>query len=338
LTINDSYVRLAAGADVKLEQIDPNNVVVDQLAGDVYHRVSMPSGGEYTAKTGSVTWVADGTAFDLDRSARASGAGDQVVAMALVDSFDIQGAGIATPVHVSQGMSVTVDLSSAGAAEAPPDSVAISTEALVADWIVTNANLDAQMELPMGVLPVAAAPSSTATPTPPSTEAPSASPTATGSSSASPTALPSGSATATPTPKATPKPTPTPTQKSTPRPTATPAPTNTPAGPVNLGGLGFNDNGDGTYTFTWTPYTGAWDDNTMYMLVYIEAASGAPNYPADNYWPGGQTTVASQDSFKLSAADLQPSGQHTYRMRLQVVRTGAVLAQTSTITVVITTP
>jgi hypothetical protein len=58
LTIDDSHIRLAPAADVKLVKLDRAHIVLDQLAGEVYYRVSVPAGGDYTVDTGSVTWVA----------------------------------------------------------------------------------------------------------------------------------------------------------------------------------------------------------------------------------------------------------------------------------------
>jgi hypothetical protein len=328
LTIDDSHIRLAPGADVKLVKLDRAHIVLDQLAGEVYYRVSVPAGGDYTVDTGSVTWVARGTAFDLDRSPRADGSGDQVVGLALVDAVTIGGSAIGTPTPVDQGMSATVQLSSTGTEDGSPVTAAISAEALSQAWIQDNANLDEAMELPVGVLAQVVTPSptieATATPTP----SPSASSTVTGSPSASATVSPSATPTQSPTPK------PTPTRAPTPKPT--------PAGPVNLGGLDFAPSGTdaGVYTFTWAPYSGGWDGNTEYLLEY--STSHNPNYPADNFWPGGLATDAGTTSFVLNAAGLQdPRTTFTYRMRLQVVRTtgtGTVLAQTATITVSITAP
>jgi len=163
LTIDDSHVRLAPAADVKLLKIGRAHVVLDQLAGEVYYRVNVPDGGDYIVNTGSVAWVAHGTAFDLDRSPRSAGNGDEVVALALVDGFDIEGAEIGTTLQLNQGMSVTVELSSAGIADGHPVTGAISTEGLTQAWIVSNAKLDMQLQLPMGVLAAESSPSPTTT-------------------------------------------------------------------------------------------------------------------------------------------------------------------------------
>jgi hypothetical protein len=249
LTIDDSHVRLAAGADVKLVRLDFQHVVLDQLTGEVYHRVSVPSGGDYSVNTGSVTWVAHGTAFDLNRSPRATQSGDEVVALSLVDGVNITGAEIGTTLQLNEDMSATVELSPTGAADGPPVTGEISEEALARAWIVGNAGLDAQLELPLGVLGVAADPTPTvaaaATPAESATDVPSStpseSPTESSSPSASPTASPSGSPTSTRKPNSTPTPghpartltpvppsaTPTETDTATPTPTESATPTET---------------------------------------------------------------------------------------------------------------
>lgn len=329
LTIDDSRVRLAAGADVKLVKIDLGHVAIDQLAGEVYYRVSVPAGGDYSVNTGSVSWVAHGTAFDLNRSLRTDGAGDEVVALALVDGFEIEGAEIGSTLQLNEGMSATVELSEAGTANGPPVTRAISAEVLAQDWIVSNANLDADLELPMGVLVAKAHPTTTPTATTSQTEPPSEVPTSSPTASPTPGSTPSSSATVEPT--ATPKPTPT--RTATPKPTA--------AGPVNLGGLGFapSGNGDGIYTFSWAPYSGGWDDKTEYRLEYSPGTAGNPSYPASNFWPGGLATDSGTSSFVLDGAALQQlDTTKSYRVRLQAVRGATVLAQTATITVSITTP
>jgi RNA polymerase sigma-70 factor, ECF subfamily len=331
LTIDDSRIRLASAADVKLVSLSPGHVVLDQLAGEVYYRVSVPAGGDYSVTTGSVTWVAHGTAFDLSRSPRASAAGDEVVALALVDGFEIQGAEGGQTLQLKEGMSATVELTSTGSTDGQTVTSAISAAVLASAWVTANATLDAQQEWPMGVLVANASKSATtqatATPVPSSSEAPSASP------------PPSPNATESPTPTATAVPTASPTQTATPKPTptrtVTPAPAKTPA---NLGTLRWSNEGNGVYTCTWNAYSGAWDGSTEYRLVYLLGASGNPSYPNSNYWPGGLATDAGTTSFVLNAADLQAPGTATYRVRLQAVRAGTVLASTGTITVTVTTP
>ncbi len=331
LTINDSRLRLAAAADLKLVSLAQGHIVVDQLAGEVYYRVSVPAGGDYSVTTGSVTWVAHGTAFDVSRSPRASAAGDEVVALALVDGFEIQGAEAGRTQQLKEGMSATVQLTSTGASDGQTVTGVIPAAVLANAWISENANLDAQQELPMGVLIANAAESeaagATATPVPSSSEARSPSPSPSPTPTQSPTPTATAKPTATPTPTATPKPTPTR--------TTTPAPAKTP---VNLGTLRWSNEGKGVYTCTWNAYPGTWDGSTEYRLVYLLGASGTPSYPGSNYWPGGLSTDAGTTSFVLNAADLQAPGTASYRVRLQAVRAGTVLASTGTITVTVTTP
>ena len=336
LTIDDSRIRLASAADVKLVNLSPGHVVLDQLAGEVYYRVSVPAGGDYSVTTGSVTWVAHGTAFDVSRSPRASAAGDEVVALALVDGFEIHGAEAGQTLQLKEGMSATVELTSTGSPEGQTVTGAISAAVLASAWITANADLDSQQELPMGVLVANASESATteatATPVPSSSEAPSATP--------SPSPSPSPTATESATPTATAVPTASPTQTATPKPTPTRTVAPTPAKTsANLGTLRWSNEGNGVYTCTWNAYSGAWDAGTEYMLVYLPGASGNPNYPSgSNFWPGGIDTNPGATSFVLNAADLQLTGTSSYRLRLQVVLGGTVLAQTGTITVTVTTP
>jgi hypothetical protein len=339
LTIDDSHVRLAPTADVKLVKIDRAHVVLDQLSGEVYYRVDVPAGGDYIVNTGSVAWVARGTAFDVDRSHRTAGNGDEVVAFALVDGFEIQGAETGKTLQLSEGMSATVELSSAGIVEGSPVTGTISSDALARAWIVDNANLDAQMELPMGVLIAQALPSPTPTPTPTPTESPSevpsASPTPSATvsetPSASPTASPSPVPTRTSTPKPTTGPTPVPptqppVQTPVPTPVPTPAPTPTPVPAISISWDSTND------TVSWSRYLGPWDGNTTYQLVC--SASGTPNYPQDNC--DASTSDSSVTSFVLVRAFMTWATQ--YRVRLQVVENPSlpnsqILASTNTIDV-----
>jgi len=239
------------------EQIDPGNIVLDQLAGEVYHRVSLPTGGEYSVKTGSVTWLAHGTVFDLDRYARTIGTGDEVTGLALVNNFEIEGAIIGHTLGLSQGGSATIELTSDGTADGQPVTGTISAEALTQSWILQNASLDAQLGLPMGILAV--------------------------SSTASASATPTTGPTPKPTPKPTPNPTPQPTPRPTPKPTATPIP--------SLGALAKHAVGDGTYTFSWAKYNGNWPSGTHYELVFSQGSSGNPSFPSDYALDAGSSAT-----------------------------------------------
>jgi hypothetical protein len=341
LTIDDSHVRLAPTADVKLVKIDRAHVVLDQLSGEVYYRVDVPAGGDYIVNTGSVAWVARGTAFDVDRSHRTAGNGDEVVALALVDGFEIQGAETGKTLNLTEGMSATVELSSSGIVEGSPVTGTISSDALARAWIVDNANLDAQMELPMGVLIAQALPSPTPTPTPTPTESPSEvpsasptpSPTVSETPSASPTASPSPVPTRTSTPKPTTAPTPVPpTQTVPPTSAPTPAPTTVPIPDISLTWDPVSD------TVSWTPYLGPWDGNTTYQLVCIPGASGTPNFPQDYCFK--DTTDSSVTTFALDRVRMTVVDH--YQVRLQVVENPSqnyqVLASTNTITIGVPAP
>jgi len=89
---------------------------------------------------------------------------------------------------------------------------------------------------------------------------------------------------------------------------------------VNLGALGVTDNGDGTYTFSWTAYTGG--SFSYYKLVYEDTASGkTPSYPDGSpYWAVPGTGDTSAGPIAIPAGDYQvriqaigyPSGAYVY--------------------------
>jgi hypothetical protein len=89
---------------------------------------------------------------------------------------------------------------------------------------------------------------------------------------------------------------------------------------VNLGALGVTDNGDGTYTFSWTAYTGG--PFNYYKLVYETTASGkTPSYPGGSpYWAVPGTGDTSAGPIPISSGDYQvriqaigyPNGAYAY--------------------------
>jgi hypothetical protein len=90
-------------------------------------------------------------------------------------------------------------------------------------------------------------------------------------------------------------------------------------------------------------YTGSWDANTWYQLIYRNGTSGNPSYPADNYWASSQDHAA--QAFWMEFPVVNPGAYPlldpgTYRIRLQVINTSTdeILAETNTIDVVVTAP
>ncbi|MGD0020252.1 MAG: hypothetical protein ABSD62_13455 [Candidatus Limnocylindrales bacterium] len=249
LAMSGSFMRMAPGSDVRLESLDSNHIVVDQLAGRAYHRVAAHGSGDYRVVTASVSWVANGTAFDLDRHSTGAG-GEEARGMALLDGLNLQGPQLQA--SLNQGQSAVVQLAGGGSPQGKPVIGQISAQALADSWLVQNAHLDALAGLDLGELAV----------------------------DVNPTALPSR----TPAPAATSRsvtPVATPTRQPTARPTRKPTPRPTPTGPAYLGKLTIKDNGDGTYTFTWPKYKGA--EFSYYKLVYGDAGT-TPTYPTASYW------------------------------------------------------
>lgn len=278
LTLGSSVVRVAEGGDLRLNSLDSSNLVLAQLAGRAYHRVSVPSGGSYTVVTASVSWRATGTAFDVDRYSSSSG-GEMVRTLALQHSVDLSGPEITA--RVAEGDSATVVLRPDGSPNGQPVFAPIGADTLADTWLLENARADAQMGLPLGLLAVALSPA----PQPVATQTPTASPTAT------PTPEPAA---------ATPAPTPVP-EPVTPRPTY-------PV--VNLGPLYAHDNGDGTYSFSWTKYTGSWNSETYYKLVYGPWGSN-PSFDGGNYWACNGSSWQNTASVCVTPGD--------WAVRIQVV-------------------
>jgi hypothetical protein len=259
LHLGGSYVRMAGGSDVQLKSLDPSHLVVNQVAGRVYHRVVVPAGGDYQVATASVTWQAVGTAFDIDRQST-SGGGEEVRGLALYDGLDVTGPNLHDV--LAEGSSATVVLRPDGSSEASPAITPITSQALADAWLIGNAGLDAHLGLPLGRLASLLSPPPTASET--DTLAPIETP---------------ASVVATATPTSTPKPAVTP--KPTPKPTA--------AGAV----LKISRNGDGSYTFSWPKYTGS--GFTYYKLMYGSYPSSPSYGTSGDYW--ACNTEASQTSW-----------------------------------------
>ncbi|MGA3057993.1 MAG: hypothetical protein ABSE70_08180, partial [Candidatus Limnocylindrales bacterium] len=148
LMIGASIVRLDSGANLKLDSLDPNHEAVNQLAGRVYHRVSVPAGGDYRVVTAAVTWKAHGTAFDLDRHSTGAG-GEEVRGLALQHGVGLNGPGVQA--SLQEGTSATVQLVPDGAPGAAPVIEAITSQTLAERWLVDNAGLDSRLGLPLGL-------------------------------------------------------------------------------------------------------------------------------------------------------------------------------------------
>jgi hypothetical protein len=305
LTIASNQVRLDAGADVRLDSLEPTAIVIDQLAGRVYHRVLLPRGGTYTVVTGDVDWKAVGTAFDLDRLATPSG--EQVLGLAL--QHDLQVAAPGYYGNVPQGSSAVFALNASGSAAGAPTTGSIAVQSLWSPWLIENAQLDAQLGLPLGELAEVV----NATPTPTETARPTASPPASATAAATPT----------PTPKPTPKPTPTPTPTPTPKPTPTPTPK--PTGIAYLGSLSISQNANGSYRFSWPEYTG--HGFQYYKLVYGPWGT-QPTFNGSNYWACNEAVADTNWTGYVEPGDWavrlqvvdESSGKIVIRAQTQVLR------------------
>ncbi len=254
LQIGSSQARLAGGADVLLDSLDPAQVALDLRAGRAYSRVSLPAGGSYVVVTGPYSWSATGTAFDLDRAAL-SGGTDGITLLALEHSVSVSGPDAETEVH--QGSAATVQVG--GSAPAGLTVNPIPTSAFSDPWLIANAQADEQLGDPIGALAgVALAPNDTPTAEPSESIAPSALPTDTPTASPSPSDQPSASPS--PDAKATPRPTPVPSATPTPTPTATPRPSFSLSATSCPGGV----------VLSWTKYSGSG------FVKYVTTRDGTP--------------------------------------------------------------
>jgi hypothetical protein len=176
IVVGGSYMRMAPGSEVRLDGLDPNHVVVDQLDGRVYHRVDVDEGGRYTVATATVTWTATGTAFDIDRHAWGAD-GEEVRGLALLDGLGLTGPEV--DASLRQGQSATVILSGAGVPDGSASVAAITGDTLADAWLIQNAQLDRLAGLDLGELASLLTPSPEITPTigPVPTEPPPAQPT-----------------------------------------------------------------------------------------------------------------------------------------------------------------
>jgi len=176
--------------------------------------VILPEGGRYEVTTGTVTWTALGTAFDLDRTGPSSTGGDVVHELSIEHSVVADGPGLQVTIDEGRGASLRL-----GDAPIVTTTVVDPVTAAADGWVHLNAALDRADGLPLGSLEGIELDGATPNPVIPIVT--SAPPTAAASSPAAasaspeptpePTAAPTASPTPKPTPRTTPKPTPQPT-------------------------------------------------------------------------------------------------------------------------------
>jgi hypothetical protein len=311
LQIGSSQARLAGGADVVLDSLDPAQVALDLRAGRAYSRVSLPAGGSYIVVTGPYSWSATGTAFDLDRVALPGGT-EEITLLALEHSVSVSGPDAET--EVDQGSAATVQVG--GSAPAGLTVNPIPTSAFSDSWLIANAQADEQLGDPIGALAgVALAPNDTPTAEPSESIAPSALPTDTPTASPSPSDQPSASpppdAKATPRPTPVPSATPTPTSTATPRPSFSLSATSCPGGVV-LSWTKYSGSGFVKYVTTrdGTPISSGTSTNQATTNGFDQIGSTTHDYQTKVVGSGGKVLAASpvESFFGRLEADLGPLG------------------------------
>jgi hypothetical protein len=284
LAIGGGETRLDGSAELRLDVI-AGDVVVDQRAGRVWHRVGRDV-GTYRVTTGDVTWTASGTAFDLDRRpAPGDIGGEEVRAVGAEHTVSVRGSSVA--LDVVEGSTAVVGLG----APVGGRRVAVGpvTAGDLADpWLLGHARRDHALGFDPGIFAdsLAAAtmsPSPDARPTgePELVVPPSPSPTADAGTGPVPTARPTSTTpTATPSPAPAtkapkPKPTPDPTQGPTATPSQKPTPTPTPA--LATLGLDVTACNGGFAVLAWTKAPA--DGFDHYQSMRSTSATIAPIYP-----------------------------------------------------------
>jgi hypothetical protein len=284
LVIGGSEARLDGGATVELDRLDSRGIELIQLTGHAYHRVDVPSGASYLVRTASITWTAQGTAFDVDREV-VDGA-EQVTVLAVQHAVGIEGPDLTG--SVLEGRRAVVRLGG----ELPDVAIGDADVASLHDpWLIANARRDRDEGRPLGILAgldlgaPSASPSALDSPSDVAGPSDDADPDASAPAQ-SPDAPPRATAKPAATAEPTPKPTPPPTPKPTPRPDPTPA------------GLGLTALAcDGGVVLTRSVYGG----DGFAKAVVLQSAS--ESIPAA--WPpgDGSTTVATASTTNASKTD-----------------------------------
>jgi len=129
--------RLAPGAALRIDELRGGGAVLEQLAGRVYHRVAPTAEGGYVVATGSVTWTAAGTAFDLDREPVSDSTLERVTGTVIERSVLLNGPSLAGT--LVEGRQATVMLGT----ETPAVATQEVPAAWYADpWVAGNTRLD----------------------------------------------------------------------------------------------------------------------------------------------------------------------------------------------------
>ena len=284
LVIGGSEARLDGGATVELDRLDSGGIELIQLTGHAYHRVDVPSGASYIVRTASITWTAQGTAFDVDREV--VDGGEQVTVLAVQHAVAMAGPDLTG--SVLEGRRAVVRLGG----ELPDVAIGDADAASLHDpWLIANARRDLDEGRPLGILAGLDLGAPSASPSPLDAPSDVAGP----SDDAHPTAsapAPSPDATPRPTskPAATPEPTLRPTPPPTPKPTPRPDPT---PGALGLTVLAC----DGGVVLTRAVYGGDGFAKAVVLRSASETIAAA--------WPpsGGSTTVATASTTNAEKTD-----------------------------------
>ncbi|HET7030320.1 MAG TPA: hypothetical protein VFI34_07400 [Candidatus Limnocylindrales bacterium] len=145
LVIGPSEIRLAGGASIEIERIDPDEVAIIQRAGRAWYRVAPATAGSFTVRAATVSWTTGAAAFDLARVALGGGR-ERLTTVAIEGSLRFDGPDLAGSLAEGRRASVTVG------DELPDIAIGDVTRVDLADpWLVENARLDAEGGRPLGI-------------------------------------------------------------------------------------------------------------------------------------------------------------------------------------------
>jgi hypothetical protein len=152
LVIGTSEARLQGGAAIQLDRLDPGSVALVQLAGRVYHRVDGPAGPAYIVRTASVTWTAQGAAFDVRREPLPGG-GESATLLAVEGALAVEAADFRGSIVAGRRAVIRLDAATPDVAIGP-----IETAAVDDAWLAENARRDRDQGRPLGILETVTSP------------------------------------------------------------------------------------------------------------------------------------------------------------------------------------
>jgi len=310
IVIGASEARLSGGAEVRIDVVSADRIILDQIDGRVFHRVLTETGTTYTVETAALDWTASGTAFDVDRES--ASAGERVTLTAV--QHDVRLSGPVLEATIEEGRQAVVLLG-----DDPDIATGDVPEAAFHDsWLIENARTDLALGHPLGILDRLDLAQASQVPTaPPSTLSPT--PVASADVTPIPTVDPTPPSATASTPKPTPRPTAPRTPRPTPKPTPKPTPEPTPAPTPGLGSISLSATAcHGGVVLDWGQFGGAGFNH--YLVLRSTSATIPAAYPPQ----GGASSVDGTYTTEPGTTDgFDPTGDGGGTIRYRAIAYGA---------------